>query len=41
MSDISRRDFLKKGSAALAGLTIAPTIVPNTVLGKKYNHKAP
>ncbi|HAE24241.1 MAG TPA: oxidoreductase, partial [Prevotellaceae bacterium] len=38
---MSRRDFLKKGSAALAGLTIAPTIVPNTVLGKKYNHKAP
>ncbi|MBP3774553.1 MAG: Gfo/Idh/MocA family oxidoreductase [Bacteroidaceae bacterium] len=41
MSDISRRDFLKKGGAAVAGLVVAPTIVPNTVLGKKYGHKAP
>ena len=41
MSDISRRDFLKKGSAALAGLAVAPAFVPNTVLGKKYGHKAP
>ena len=41
MSDISRRDFLKKGSAAIAGLAVAPAFVPNTVLGKKYGHKAP
>ena len=41
MSDISRRDFLKRGGAALAGLAVMPTIVPNSVMGKKYNKKAP
>ncbi len=37
MSDISRRDFLKAGGAAMAGLVVAP----NTILGKKYGHVAP
>ncbi len=41
MADISRRDFLKRGSAALAGMIIAPSIVPNTVLGKPRGHVAP
>lgn len=35
--EITRRDFLKKGTAAAIGLTI----VPNTVLGKSHKHKAP
>lgn len=34
---MSRREFLKKGGAALGGMMI----VPNTVLGKKYGHKSP
>ena len=37
MSDISRRDFLKAGGAAMAGLAVDP----NTILGKKYGHVAP
>ncbi len=37
MSDITRRDFLKAGGAAMAGLVVAP----NTILGKKYGHVAP
>ena len=37
MSDISRRDFLKAGGAAMAGLVVAP----NTILGKQYGHQAP
>ena len=37
MSDISRRDFLKVGGAAMAGLVVAP----NSILGKKYGHVAP
>ena len=41
MSDISRREFLKKGSLAVAGMMIAPTIVPASVLGKKAGKKAP
>ena len=41
MSKISRRDFLKKGSAAMAGMIIAPSIVPSSVLGKTYGHKSP
>ena len=41
MSEVSRREFLKKGSATLAGLMVAPYIVPNTVLGAKHGHKAP
>ncbi|MBP5514447.1 MAG: Gfo/Idh/MocA family oxidoreductase, partial [Bacteroidaceae bacterium] len=41
MSDVSRREFLKKGSATLAGLMVAPYIVPNTVLGAKNGRKAP
>lgn len=41
MADISRRDFLKRGSAALAGMIVAPNIVPNTVLGKARGKKSP
>ncbi len=37
MSDITRREFLKAGGAAMAGLVVAP----NTILGKKYGHVAP
>ena len=44
MADISRRDFLKKGSAALAGVIVAPTILPASILSgpakKKPNKKA-
>ena len=41
MADLTRRDFLKRGSAALAGMIVAPTIVPSTVLGAKVGKKAP
>lgn len=37
MSNISRRSFLRKGTAAAAALTI----VPNVVLGKSYGHVSP
>ena len=37
MSNISRRDFLKTGAAAIAGFTIAPS----SILGKSHGHKAP
>lgn len=37
MSNISRRSFLQKGTAAAAALTI----VPSTVLGKTHGHTAP
>lgn len=37
MSDITRREFLKAGGVAMAGLVVAP----NTILGKKYGHVAP
>ena len=37
MSDITRREFLKAGGAAMAGLVVAP----NTILGKKYGHVVP
>lgn len=37
MSNISRRSFLQKGTAAAAALTI----VPNVVLGKTHGHTAP
>lgn len=37
MSNISRRSFLQKGTAAAAALTI----VPNAVLGKSHGHTAP
>lgn len=37
MSNISRRSFLRKGTAAAAALTI----VPNVVLGKSHGHTAP
>ncbi|MDD3062985.1 MAG: Gfo/Idh/MocA family oxidoreductase [Massilibacteroides sp.] len=37
MSNISRRSFLQKGTAAAAALTI----VPNAVLGKSHGHMAP
>ena len=36
MGKISRRDFLKKGSVAVAGMVIAPSIIPSNVLGKSY-----
>ena len=41
MTDLTRRDFIKRGSAALAGMIVAPTIVPNTILGAKNGHIAP
>lgn len=37
MSNISRRSFLQKGTAAAAALTI----VPNTILGKSHGYTAP
>ncbi|HIZ04875.1 MAG TPA: twin-arginine translocation signal domain-containing protein, partial [Candidatus Phocaeicola gallistercoris] len=37
MSNISRRDFLKTGAAALAGITIAPS----SILGKSHGHISP
>lgn len=37
MSNITRRSFLQKGTAAAAALTI----VPNTILGKTHGHTAP
>jgi predicted dehydrogenase len=37
MSNISRRSFLQKGTAAAAALTI----VPNSILGKSHGHTAP
>lgn len=37
MSNISRRSFLRKGTAAAAALTV----VPNVVLGKSHGHTAP
>lgn len=37
MSNISRRDFLKTGAAALAGITIAPS----TILGKSHGYTSP
>mgnify|MGYP002516661807 CR=1 FL=1 len=37
MSNISRRQFLKTGAAALAGITIAPS----TILGKKFGKRSP
>ncbi|MDR3236156.1 MAG: Gfo/Idh/MocA family oxidoreductase [Prevotellaceae bacterium] len=42
-SSISRRKFLASGATAALGLAIAPTIIPNTVLGKSAggNHIAP
>ena len=36
-SEISRRSFLKQGTAAAIGLAV----VPSTVLGKKYGHVSP
>lgn len=40
-SNISRRKFLQTGATAAIGLAVAPTIVPNTVLGKSHGHVAP
>ena len=37
MSDVTRREFLKVGGAAMAGMVFAP----NVILGKKYGHQAP
>ena len=39
MADISRREFLKKGGAALAGMMVAPTILPASVLNDPANKK--
>ena len=39
MADISRREFLKKGGAALAGMMVAPTILPASVLSEPANKK--
>lgn len=39
MSDISRREFLKRSGAAAA--IVAPTIVPSSVLGKVKGHISP
>ena len=39
MADISRREFLKKGSAALAGMMVAPTILPASVLDANADKK--
>lgn len=41
MSDISRREFIRRGGTALAGMIVAPTIVPPSVLGKAAGMKAP
>ena len=40
MADISRREFLKKGSAALAGMIVAPSILPASVLSDPAKKKA-
>lgn len=37
MKNITRRSFIRTGSAAAAALTI----VPNTVLGKSHGHTTP
>jgi len=31
--DLNRRDFLRRGAAAVGGMALAPTIVPSTVFG--------
>ncbi len=41
MSDITRREFLKRGGAALAAAIVAPEIVPASVLGKSHGHTSP
>ncbi|MGN0068135.1 MAG: Gfo/Idh/MocA family oxidoreductase [Prevotella sp.] len=41
MADISRREFLKRGSSALAGFVLAPYVVPSKVLGKSHGHVSP
>ncbi len=41
MSELSRRSFIKKSGLALAGMMVAPTIVPPSILGKTAGHKAP
>ena len=41
MAELSRRDFLKKSGIALAGMMVAPTIVPASVLGKSAGYTAP
>ena len=37
MSELTRREFLKASGVAMAGMVVAS----NTILGKKYGHKAP
>ena len=39
MADITRREFLKKGSIALAGMMVAPTILPASVLDTRADKK--
>jgi hypothetical protein len=41
MSDITRREFLKRSGAVVAAALVAPEIVPASVLGKSHGHKAP
>ncbi|MDE6084827.1 MAG: Gfo/Idh/MocA family oxidoreductase [Muribaculaceae bacterium] len=41
MSELSRRNFLKKSGMALAGMMVAPTIVPPSVFGKAAGYTAP
>ncbi|MDR0415436.1 MAG: Gfo/Idh/MocA family oxidoreductase [Prevotellaceae bacterium] len=40
-TNISRRKFLKTGAGAALGLAMAPTIVPNVVMGKSHGHIPP
>ncbi|MDR1526857.1 MAG: Gfo/Idh/MocA family oxidoreductase [Dysgonamonadaceae bacterium] len=40
-SKISRRKFLKTSATAALGVAVAPTIVPNIVMGKSFGHVAP
>jgi hypothetical protein len=39
MADITRRDFLKKGSLALAGMMVAPNILQASVLDTHGDQK--
>ncbi len=39
MSDISRREFLKKGGTALAAAVVMPEILPSNVMGKSISGK--
>ncbi len=41
MTEISRRNFIKKSGMALAGMMVMPQIVPASVLGKSAGYTAP